>query len=253
MKRTILIIALTLFLSGCAGAAPVTKDADSAASSTLVADLVNQNLTASAPTAVQPPPQAASVQLTTDYAGAVSIEMQLLLGSIKLEGTALAITKEQASVLQPLWMNFKTISQSMMPAQSGIGQGQPNATPQPQTVNTEAQAQLDEITKQIQSAMTPEQIKAIAAMQFTQESSQAAMQELGIALNNSQAGNGGQPPQGDMPQGTPPAGGPGNGQPPAGADPMGTPPADGMQRDTGFIPQELVDSLIQLLGQKISI
>lgn len=233
-------IILGLFLGACSSEASATETSDPAASSTLAADLINQNLTTPVTAAVQPPPQADSVQLTTNYTDAVSIEMQLLLGSIKLERTALAITKEQANVLLPLWTNFKTLNQSIMSAQSGMGQGQPNATPQPQTVNTEAQAQLDEITKQIQSAMTPEQIKTIAAMQLTQESSQTIMQELGIAINNPQARGGSQPPAGAIPQRTPPAG----------EDPMGTPPADGMQHSTGGIPQELANALIQALQQK---
>jgi hypothetical protein len=151
--------------------------------------------------------------------------------------------------LIPLWTNFKTISESMMPAQGDMGQGQPNATPQPQTFDAEAQAQIAEVIKQIQASMTPEQIKVIAAMQITQEIAQTIMQEQGLVMDNPQqgTGNGGQPPQGDMPQGTPPAGGLG-GQP--NGDQMGTPPADGMQQGMGFIPQELMEVLIQLLEEK---
>lgn len=253
MKKIILTIpiVLMLFLNACSSAAPSTESSDPAASSTLVADMVNQNLTASAPITAQTSSEAETVQLTTDYTNAVSTEMQLLLGSIKLEGTEQAITAEQASLLIPLWKNFKTLSQSMMPAQAGMGQGQPNVTPQAQTANAELQTQIAELTKQIQASMTPEQINAIASMQITQESSQAIMQEMGLSIGNPQQGNGNQPPQGDIPQGTPPAGGPG-GQSPSGNQ-MGTPPADGMQRGMGFIPQELVDALIQLLEQKANV
>lgn len=249
MKKIILTlpIILGLFLGACSSTASATENTDSSASSTLVADLVNQNLTASAPLAPQSSPEAETVQLTTDYTDAVSTEMQLLLGSMKLEGTAQAITAEQASLLIPLWINFKTLSQSMMPAQGDMGQGQPNSTPQPQTADTEAQTQITELTKQIQASMTAEQIKAIVSMQITQESSQAIMQELGLSVGGPQQGNGNQPPQGDMPQGTPPAGGPG-GQP--GADQMGMPPTNGMQRGMGVVSQELIDALIQLLEQK---
>ena len=249
MKKIIFIIPIVLLLliSACSNSAPATENSDPSASSTLVADLVNQNLTASAPVAPQPSPEVETVQLTTDYTDAVSTEMQLLLGIMKLEGTEQAITAEQASILIPLWTNFKTLSQSMMPAQRGAEQGQPNATPQ--AINTEGQTQLAELTKQIQASMTPEQINAIASMQITQETSQTIMQEIGLSINSPQQGNGGQPPQGDMPQGTPPAGGPG-GQIPSG-DQMGTPP-DGMQRGMGFISQELIDVLIQLLEQRAS-
>ena len=249
MKKIIFIIPIVLLLliSACSNSAPATENSDPSASSTLVADLVNQNLTASAPVAPQPSQEAETVQLTTDYTDAVSTEMQLLLGSMKLEGTEQAVTAEQANILIPLWTNFKTLSQDMMPAQRGAEQGQPNATPQ--ATNTEVQTQLAELTKQIQASLTPEQINAIASMQITQETSQTIMQEIELSIAGPQQGNGEQPPQGDMPQGTPPAGGPGDGQSPSG-DQMSMPPADGMQRGMGFISQELIDVLIQLLEQR---
>lgn len=251
MKKIIpaISIILLLLLSACSSTASATESSDPSASSTLVADLVNQNLTSSAPAVPQTSSEAETVQLTTDYTDAVSTEMQLLLGSMKLEGTAQAITAEQAKLLLPLWTNFKTLSQSMMPTQGDMGQGQPNSTPQPQTVDTEAQTQIDALSKQIQSSMTAEQINAITAMQITQDSARTTMQELGLSMGGpQQGGDASQPPQGDMPQGTPPAGGPG-GQPPSG-DQMGTPPTGGGQGNMGFISQELVDALIKLLGQK---
>ncbi len=234
MKKIIfaLPIVLTLLMSACSSAVSATEISDPAAPSTPVADLVNQNLTASAPIVTQMPSETGTIELNTTYENAVSVEMQLLLGTLKLEGTELAVTTEQANVLLPLWTNFKTISESTMPAQGGMGQGQPNATPQPQTFDAEAQAQIAEVVKQIQASMTPEQIKVIAAMQITQEIAQAILQEQGLTIGNPQqeSGNGGQPPQGDMPQ--------------------GTPPADGMQQGMGFIPQELMEVLIQLLEEK---
>jgi hypothetical protein len=176
--------------------------------------------------------------------------MQLLLGTIKLEGTELAVTTEQANILIPLWTNYKTISESRMSAQGSMGQGQPNTTPQPQTVSAETQAQIDELTKQIQAVMTFDQIKAIMAMQITQENEQTIMQEQGLTMGNPQQGSGGEPPQGNMPQGTPLASGP-SGQPHSG-DQMGMPLTSGMQHGMGLIPQELVDTLIRLLEQETS-
>lgn len=246
MKKIIFTIPimLVLFLSACSSAAPATESSDSSASSTQVTDLVNQSLTASAPVVAQVSTNTGTVGLSTAYDNAVSVEMQLLLGSIKLEGTDLKITKEQANILLPLWTNFQTLSQSMMPARGDMGQGQPNSTPQPQTVDTAAQAQIDEIMKQIQSSMRPEQINAIAAMQITQEAAQTIMQEQGLTMGNPQQGSGGQ-----QPQGTPPAGGP-DGQPPSG-DQMGTPPDGGLQMG-GMIPTELMNMFIQLLQGKIA-
>lgn len=252
MKKIIFAISiiLLLLLSACSSAAPTTEISDPSASSTLIANLANQNLTASAPVTTQTPSETGTIELNTTYENAVTIEMQLLLGTLKLEGTELAVTTEQANVLIPLWTNFKTLSESMMPAQGDMRQGQPSATPQPQTVSTETQAQIDELTKQIQAAMTSDQIKAIVAMQITQETAQSIMQKQGLVMDNPQqgTGNGGQPPQGDMPQGTPPAGGLG-GQPPSGNQ-MGTPPADGMQRGMGMISPMMIDGLLKILQEK---
>lgn len=240
MKKTILTVLtfFTLLVSACSSQPPAT------ATAAPVVEQAAQSPTQPAPAATQEPAQPPSAALNADYENAVSVSMQLLLGALKLEGTANAITKEQAALLIPLWTNFKVLSESMRPAQ---GQGQPNATPE--AADSGLQTQLDEIIEQIQSAMTAEQIQAIAAMQITQETSQAIMTEKGITLGGTQGGNGnmqggGQPPAGGgMPQG---------GQQPDAA--MGTPPADGMrqggQGGEGFIPSELIDALLQLLAQK---
>lgn len=252
MKKITLAILLfaTLLMNACSGVAPATQPAaqiDNAPAkqsagmppaATQPAAPVN-NAPAEQPTTVPPATTQESVQtesgtLNTDYENAVSVAMQLLLGIFKLEGTELAVTAEQAATLTPLWTNFKSLSASMKPEQgaAGQGQGQPNATPQP--VNSGLQTKLDEIVKQIQSVMTPEQIKAIVAMQITQDMSSTIMKEQGITMtgkdqqgNGGMPGGGGQPPAGgDMAQGTPPAGGPsGGGQQPS-ADQMGTPPAE---------------------------
>jgi len=240
MKKLIpaTLLALTLLLSACASAPTIAETAPPP----IVEEVVQP--AAPPPAATQEPIQLESNVLNADYENAVPVAMQLLLGTIQLEGTANAVTKEQAALLIPLWTNFKVLSESLRPAQ---GQGQPNATPE--AADSGLQTQLDEIIEQIQSAMTAEQIQAIAAMQITQETSQAIMTEKGITLGGPQGGNGnmqggGQPPAGGgMPQG---------GQQPDSA--MGTPPADGMrqggQGGMGFIPSELIDALLQLLAQK---
>jgi hypothetical protein len=251
MKKTIptILLALTLLISACASTPPVTE----AAAPPIVEEVI-QNPAAQPPAAPQESGQFESNILNADYENAVSVAMQLLLGTIQLEGTANAITTEQAAALTPLWTNYKSISESMRP-QGDPSQGQSNATPQP--VGIGLQTQLDEIIKQIQSVMTADQIKAIAAMQITRETAQTIMQEQGITMGGPQQGNGGmpggggQPPaDGNMPQGTPPAGGPGGGQQP-GANQIGTPSAGGMQTDgMGFIPSELIDAFLKLLAEK---
>jgi hypothetical protein len=252
MKKITLsfLIFLALLVSACSTNAQAATE-----TAAPINELTVENPTVSSPVAVGESTQAGLVELNADYENAVSVAMQLLLGTIKLEGTELAVTTEQAAALTPLWTNFKSLSESMRPSQGGPGQGQPNTTTQP--VDSGLQTQLDEIIKQIQSTMTADQIKAIAAMQITQEISQTIMEEKGITMGALQNGNGdmnggGQPPAGgEAPQGEPPAGGPGGGQQPDAAQ-METPPTDGGMRrgGMGFIPSELIDALINFLGQK---
>lgn len=237
MKNKLLPILLvfTLLLSACSTASSAPENASASESSTLVADLVNQSMTQSAPIATETSEVVNSIELTTDYENAASVELQLILGMLKLEGTTLAITTEQANSLLPLWQSYSALAQSMMP----LGQ--------PSTVDDGAQTQIAELTKQIQSAMTVEQIQAISDMKLTQETAQAIMQELGLGMADPQQGMGG----GGQPQGTPPVGGPGGGQPPSGDQALSTPPTDAGQRggDGGVQPQ-LLDALIQLLEGK---
>jgi hypothetical protein len=249
-----LLIFLTLLLNACSSTPPATE-----AAAKPIVESAGQKPAAAAPAAdaQKPAPaqaQTGSGELNTNYENAVPVTMQLLLGTFKLEGTEFAVTAEQAATLTPLWTNFKSLSASMRPEQgaAGQGQGQPNATPQP--VDSGLQTKFDEIVKQIQSAMTPEQIKAIAGMQITQDMSNTIMKEQGITMmgkglqdgNRGAPGGGGQPPAGgDMAQGTPPAGGP------SGGGQMGTPPAGGIQPNgMGFVPSELIDALLQLFAQK---
>jgi hypothetical protein len=252
MKKITLTILLfiTLLLSACSGVAPATQSAAP------VDNVPTKQPVAPPPAATQGPARNQSITLNTDYENAVPITMQLLLGTFKLEGTANAVTKEQASALTSLWANFKTLSESMRPAQGEPGQqGKPNGTPQP--VDSGLQTQLDEIIKQIKAALTAEQIQAIAEMKITQDVSRTIMEEQGITMGGPQQGGGnmqegGQPPAGgEMPQGIPSAGGSGGEQQPN-AGQMGMFPIDGTQRDMGFIPQELVDALIQLLQKKVA-
>jgi hypothetical protein len=149
---------------------------------------------------------------------AQTLEDKLAVGTLKLEGTSNAITADQAKTLLPLWKAAKSLSSS-------------------------STASTDEITalyKQIEEAMTADQVKAIQDLSLTPNDTQALMQQYGI-----QGGPGGSP------QGTPDAtraasrssgsqsggaqaggaqgGGPGGGAggPPAGGDFGGGAPPDG--------------------------
>ena len=103
--------------------------------------------------------------LDTSYEGALSVSNQLALGTMQLEGTENAITPEQAVALLPLWQAL----------QGGVT----------------AEAEVNAVLKQIEGAMTQEQLAAIAAMQLTQEGLQAWMEEQGPGMGGGFPGPGG--------------------------------------------------------------
>jgi hypothetical protein len=186
----------------------------------------------------------ADLAANTSGGNAVSNELQLLLGTLKLQGTDLAVTSEQASTLLPLWTSYKAISPSR-----GPGQGQGQATPQAETDNSETQAQREALVKQIQAVMTADQLKAIAEMNITRETAMTIMQEQGIMMGGPQPSNDSNPGNGNPPpQGTPPANRGGDGG--QGVPPNGQPPGNG-QRPAGaaggMVPPELIEALIQVL------
>jgi hypothetical protein len=106
-----------------------------------------------------------SAALDTSYDSALNASSQLVLGTLKLEGTANAVTPEQAKTLLPLWQAL----------QGGVT----------------AQAEIDALLKQIEGTMTQEQLAAIAAMQLTQEDLQVWMQEQGPGMGGGFPGAGG--------------------------------------------------------------
>lgn len=101
-----------------------------------------------------------SAALDTSYEGALPVNSQLSLGTFYLEETVDAVTPEQAAALLPLWQAI----------QSGTLQND---------------TEINAVLKQIEGAMTPEQLTAIAAMQLTGEDLGAWAQEQGIALGPS--------------------------------------------------------------------
>ena len=104
--------------------------------------------------------------LDTSYDGALSVSNQLMLGTLLLEETEHAVTPDQAKTLLPLWQ-----------ALQGGG--------------VTIQKEIDAVLKQIEAAMTSEQLQAIAAMQLTLEDLQAWMEEQGMGGGAPGAGPGG--------------------------------------------------------------
>jgi len=85
-------------------------------------------------------------RLNTSYPNALPVETQLVLGTLKLEGTPQAVDSATAAKLVPLY----TLLQQMT------------------TSGTSAQAEIDAVLDQIQETMAIDQIHAIAAMKLTQ-------------------------------------------------------------------------------------
>ncbi len=188
--------------------------------------------------------------------GEVSTDMKLALGTLQLEDTDLAVTAQQAKDLLPLWKAVRSLS----------------------TSQTASSDEIQALYQQIQETMTQEQMQAIDAMKFDQETTSALMQKLGIDLSqgngnpgelsdseratrvaearangNSRNGGfgGGGGPGGGAPGGGAPGGDMGGGMPPDaqnGQMGTGTPQAPGAGGGPGMRMNTMfVEPLIQLL------
>ncbi len=112
--------------------------------------------------------------LNADYPNAVSVELQLLLGTLSLSGD-LAITPQQAQALLPLWTQLKSLSR-------GIGMnGQGGAAAQSGANAADVRLpQIELLLAQVEAVLTPEQLAAIAAMKLTPEAAAALFAQYGI-------------------------------------------------------------------------
>lgn len=137
---------------------------------------------------------AASSQ-TSSSAQTLSDPTLLLIGTLKLDGAAQAVTAEQAAELLPLWQVYNELINS----------------------DTAAQAEKDALVKQIEETMTAEQMQAIREMNLTPQDSFALMQEMGLGMGRDQSSSS----AGSTSNFTP-----GNGMPMGGGMPAGGPPPD---------------------------
>ena len=123
---------------------------------------------------------------------------QLLIGTLKLEGTSNAVDAKTAAALIPLWQAYAQLTSS----------------------NTAAQAEIDAVVSQIQQTMTPQQVQAITSMKLTRQDLFTAMSTLGLTNGGANGtpgfsrtpragggGGGGFFPGGDGGAGGPPGGG----------------------------------------------
>lgn len=102
----------------------------------------------------------ASQVLVTSYDGAIPVRNQLGLGTLALAGTTNEVTPEQAAALLPLWQALRGTTQS----------------------GGSAQAEVNALLEQIESAMSAGQLAAIAEMQLAQSDLQAWAKANGITL-----------------------------------------------------------------------
>lgn len=89
---------------------------------------------------------------------ALPVQTQLILGTLQLESTNLAVGSDQASELVPLWKALRSMTNS----------------------DTAAEAEIEALINQIQDTMTAEQIEAIEAMDLSPDELQTIIQDLGL-------------------------------------------------------------------------
>jgi hypothetical protein len=108
------------------------------------------------------------VVLAENYENAVPIRNQLLIGTFRLQETALRVTPEQAAGLVPLWQALRALTSS----------------------GTAAQSEIDAVLAQIQQGMSAEQLAAIRDMHLVTQDMSTLMQSLGISPPNGGIGPG---------------------------------------------------------------
>jgi len=89
----------------------------------------------------------------------------IMVGTFKLEGTANAVTAEEAAQLIPLWQVFKDLSAS----------------------TSASQTEIDALAEQIQGTLNSDQIQAITDMKLTRRDLLTTMQDLGITTGRPNA------------------------------------------------------------------
>lgn len=194
-----------------------------------------------------------------DFQPEESLESKLVLGSLMLEESDMAITSEQAEELLPLWTLYENLLES----------------------DTAADAEIDAVVNSIEDAMTVDQIEYIEDMQMGSDEMRQIMEDLGIGfgIRGGQEGE----DEGNLPENfTPPGGdfggampgqGPGEGAgggPPGEGGGFGGPgggsvelspeqqeTAEAMRTERGgggrgiFANTELINALIELLEGKL--
>jgi len=189
MKQKLMLIALSVILilsmAACSSAEPAAAEAPEAAAESSTDTEVKSEANAETNTDESKTPR---------LAGETPLSTQLLFGTFALEETELAVNAAQASELLPLWKAVKSLSNS----------------------DTASSVELDALYNQIQDTMTTEQLNQIAAMEFTGESMQIMMEELGLDMTIRARGNADESEDGASMRPGGGVGGPGDGGPGSG-------------------------------------
>ncbi len=175
------------------------------------------------------------------------LELQLAVGTFRLEDTDLAVQAEQAAALLPLWQAYSSLS----------------------TSDTVAKIELEGLLSQIQETMTAEQNQAITDMKLAFQDMVTVSQSLGLSAGfgnrpGMQGTPGASTNRNQMPGGAAGGGSPGGvpGDVPPGMDPrqgqsddpavQATRQAFRESRQSAGINPMLLEALIKLLEEKIT-
>jgi hypothetical protein len=90
------------------------------------------------------------------------LEMQLMLGTVKLDETGFAIDSQQASELLPLWKALRSLASS----------------------DTAAQAEVDALINQIHDTMTADQLNTIETMGLSMQDMAGVAETLGVEFGS---------------------------------------------------------------------
>lgn len=160
LTLTLLILMTVMVLSACGGdgeSSAATETGSGSGSDTIAEVRVNEN---GQITEQEQESDADEVMLSNSFDDALSLEGQLVIGSVQLDDTEKAIDADQAAKLLPLWQAYQSLSSS----------------------DTTAAAELNAVLDQIQDTMTVDQIAAIADMQLTNEALTELMEEGELAF-----------------------------------------------------------------------
>ena len=137
------IVVLSLALSACNVSPPASASTGASASAPVIAG-----------------DETLGDLLPSDYPDALSARNQLALGTLRLEGTAHAVTPEQAKTLGFLWQGFRALSGS----------------------TTAAGEEIAAMQQEIMNTLTAGQLEAIRAMRLTSADLNAFYEERGIPI-----------------------------------------------------------------------